>query len=277
MTPPVTTAIVVSYYTGPRLKECLYALASDPAVTAIHIVDNGNPESMRRWLHGFADARQGVKLIDAGENIGFGAGVNLGAEGAADGHLLIINPDAVLKRGSVEAMAEAMAGVPAPCIIGGRIFDTHGIEARGPRRRRLTLWRALTSFAGWNTWTLEKTPAPEGPVPMDVVSGALMFTRAEDFRTLGGFDEEFFLHVEDVDICRRAHEAGGSVIYTPLAGALHYGATSEAPARRVARNKADNLILYFRKYASTPFERLIISALAPLLRFAITFRMPGQG
>ena len=110
MTPPVTTAIVVSYYTGPRLKECLYALASDPAVTAIHIVDNGNPESMRRWLHGFADARQGVKLIDAGGNIGFGPGVNLGAEGAADGHLLIINPDAVLKRGSVEAMAEAMAG-----------------------------------------------------------------------------------------------------------------------------------------------------------------------
>ena len=272
-----TTAIVVSYHTGPRLKECLYALDSDPAVTSIRIVDNGNPADMRVWLEAFAETRSSVHFIDAGGNIGFGAAVNLGASGAQDGHLLIINPDAVLKRGSVEAMTEALVGQPSPCIVGGKVFDLDGLEVRGPRRRKLTLLRALTTFSGWNTWTLETTPPPDGPVPMGAVSGALKLARVQDYRSLGGFDERFFMHVEDVDICRRASEAGGETIYTPHAGALHYGATSEAPAKRVAGYKAESLVYYFNKHASGPLERALIAMIAPLLRAAIVGRARDQG
>lgn len=271
MTDP-TTAIVVSYHTGQSLKECLYALASDPAVDAVRIVDNGNPETMRIWLRNFCESRQAISLIDAGGNIGFGAGVNRGAAGVDEGDLLIINPDAILKRGSIEAMQQAATGQPHPCIVGGNVFDTCGREVRGPRRRKLTLLRALTTFSGFNTWTLERTPAPEGPVEVGAVSGALMLVSARDFSALGGFDEGFFMHVEDVDICRRATEAGGVTTYTPHAGALHYGATSEAPAKRVAGYKADSLVYYFRKHASGPLERLAISLIAPLLRFAIISR-----
>lgn len=271
MTGP-TTAIVVSYHTGQSLKECLYALASDPAVDAVHIVDNGNPEAMRNWLRQFCKSRPGITLIDAGGNIGFGAGVNRGAAGVDDGDLLIINPDAILKRGSIEALQHAAEGQPSPCVVGGNVFDTYGCEVRGPRRRKLTLLRALTTFAGLNTWTLERTPAPGGPVAVGAVSGALMLISARNFSALGGFDEGFFMHVEDVDICRRATEAGGVTIYTPHAGALHYGATSEAPARRVAGYKADSLVYYFRKHANGPLERLAINLIAPLLRFAIVSR-----
>ncbi|WP_018149035.1 glycosyltransferase [Henriciella marina] len=272
-----TTAIVVSYHTGPRLKECLYALDSDPAVRSIRIVDNGNPPEMRSWLEGFSEKRADVHVLDAGGNVGFGAAVNFGAAGVADGHLLVINPDAVLKRGSVEAMIDALAGQPSPCIVGGKVFDLAGLEVRGPRRRKLTLLRALTTFSGWNTWTLEGTPPPDGPRPMGAVSGALMLATVQDFRSLGGFDEEFFMHVEDVDICRRASEAGGQTVYTPLASALHYGATSEAPAKRVAGYKADSLIYYFNKHASGPVERAVIGVIAPLLRAAIVGRARDQG
>ena len=64
---------------------------------------------------------------------------------------------------------------------------------------------------------------------MDAVSGALMYLSRAGFERLGGFDEGYFLHVEDLDLCRRAEADGGSVIYTPLASALHHGATSDAP------------------------------------------------
>ena len=194
------------------------------------------------------------------------------AREAGGGYLLLVNPDAILKRGSVGTFIEAAQGLRRPWITGGKIFDTFGHEARGCRRRTLTLWRALTTFAGWNTWTLERRPPPDRPVAMDAVSGALMFTDTESFAALGGFDPAYFLHVEDVDLCRRAWEAGGEVIYCPSAGALHYGSTSDAPSKTVAGYKADSLALYFRKFAANPVEALLARMIAPLLKRVLLAR-----
>ena len=264
-----TSAIVVTYQTGPRLKECLYAFVSDPDVQEVIIVDNGNPPDMVSWLEGFTTKRGRVKLVSGQGNIGFGAGVNLGAEQASGEYILIINPDAVLRRGSVEALRAAAEDLSEPWIVGGRIFNLRGREERGPRRRKLTLWRALTSFLGFNTWTLEQTPAPENPIPIDAISGALFLMPKAGFQALDGFDEGYFLHVEDVDLCWRCWEAGGQVIYQPNAGALHYGATSEVPSKTVARHKADGLARYFRKTATGPFHRLCIELALPFIRLAL--------
>lgn len=76
---------------------------------------------------------------------------------------------------------------------------------------------------------------------------SLMLISRDSFERLGGFDEGYFLHVEDLDICRRAEAEGGTVIYTPLASALHHGATSDAPALAVERHKGAGLSRYFRK------------------------------
>lgn len=272
MTAAPTTAVVVSYRTGPRLRECLYALAYDPDVSAVVIVDNGNDPVDTDWMQDFVSKRDKLTLVSPGANLGFGAGVNLGAQQVPGGDLLIINPDAVLKRGAVAEMRAAAEGRKSPCIIGGKIFGLDGKEARGPRRRKLTLGRALGRAIGMNAWTLEHTPPPDGPVRMDVVSGALMFMSKPDFDRLGGFDEAYFLHVEDIDLCRRAWDTGGEVVYCPDAGALHYGSTSDVPSRTVAKHKADSLVIYFRKFAEGPAERLLVNILAPFLKFATTFR-----
>jgi hypothetical protein len=264
-----TSAIVVTYQTGQRLKECLYALVSDPDIQDVILVDNGNPSDMMIWLERFTSKHDAVKLVSGQGNIGFGVAVNLGAKQASGEHLLIINPDAVLRRSSVSALQEAAEGLAEPWIVGGRIFDLRGREERGPRRRKLTLWRALTSFLGFNTWTLEQTPAPENPIPVDVISGAFFMMSKTGYQALNGFDEGYFLHVEDVDLCWRCWEAGGQVIYQPDAGALHYGATSDVPDKTVARHKADGLARYFRKTATGPFHRLCIELALPFIRFAL--------
>ncbi|MEZ6012879.1 MAG: hypothetical protein R3C08_13540 [Hyphomonas sp.] len=86
---------------------------------------------------------------------------------------------------------------------------------------------------GLDKWTLEHEPEPAGPVAVGAVSGAFFLIHSADFRKLDGFDEAYFLHVEDVDLAGgRAIEAGGSVIYQPAAGALHYGQTSRRVAPR---------------------------------------------
>ncbi|MEL6416796.1 MAG: glycosyltransferase, partial [Pseudomonadota bacterium] len=166
------SAIVVTYHTGPRLKECLYALSADPEISETIIVDNGNPADTQDWLKTFCEARPRSKMLSEHGNIGFGAGVNRGVDAAIGEHILVINPDAVLRRGSVASLQEASRDCAEPWIIGGKIFDLFGVETRGPRRRELTLWRAATSILGWNTWTLETTSPPPQAIEMPVISGA---------------------------------------------------------------------------------------------------------
>lgn len=266
------SAIVVTYHTGPRLKECLYALNADPAVSETIIVDNGNPPEMLAWLRAFSAKTALVRLETGHGNIGFGAGVNLGVSSATGPDILVINPDAVLRRGSVESLQEAAQSRAAPWIIGGKVFDLFGKETRGPRRRELTLWRAATSMLGWNTWTLENTPPPPNAVEMPVVSGAFFLTSKESLAGLNGFDERYFLHVEDVDLCRRCREAGGVVMYDPGAGALHYGSTSDAPSGTVANHKADSLAYYFQKFARGPVEKVLVAIAMPVMRMGASLK-----
>ncbi|MEL8055485.1 MAG: glycosyltransferase family 2 protein [Pseudomonadota bacterium] len=266
------SAIVVTYRTGNRLKECLYALSTDPEIHELVIVNHGNPEPVSDWISDYSAQRDNVALLRGHGNIGFGAGVNLGVSVASGDHLLIINPDAVLKRGSVSAVLSVAKDLSEPWIIGGKIFDIRGREERGPRRLELTLWRALTSFLGVNTWTLEHTPAPERPVEMDVISGALFLISKAGFQQLGGFDEGYFLHVEDIDLCARCRDVGGTVMYQPAAGALHYGATSDASSRTIAKHKADGLARYFRRRAKGPFHRAITEVLLPFIRLGLVLR-----
>jgi len=266
--PPETAALVVTYRTGPRLAECLYALKADPAIGEIIIADNGNPPEVQAWLTRFTEGCGGRARLIRLNNPGFGAGMNRAAAEASAAHLLVVNPDCVIRRGSVEALIAALEGARAPAIIGGRIFDLAGREQRGGRRRTLTLGRAL----GLGRWTLEGEAPPAGPIPVGAISGAFFLMRREDFRALGGFDEGYFLHVEDIDLCRRALEAGGSVIYQPLAGALHYTSTSETPPGEVAAHKARSLARYFRKFARGPAQRVLVELAVPFIALGLKLR-----
>lgn len=263
------SALVVSYHTGDVLFDCLAALRDDPTVAEIVVVDNGNPPATRVKLEAMQDAR--LKLVGEGRNPGFAAGVNLGARAASGERLLIINPDAVLRPGSVAALESARQGASEPAVIGGKIVGEDGHEQRGGRRRRLTL---ATLFGGLN---LNEEPEPSAPIRVGAVSGALMYLSRAGFDALGGFDEGYFLHVEDIDICRRAEEAGGAVIYTPLAAALHHGATSNAPRADVERHKAAGFRRYFAKFARTPGEKLGGAIIVPLLSLALQARVLLRG
>jgi len=276
------SAIVVSYNTGEVLFDCLAALAHDPAINEIVLVNNGNPVEILERVEDAYGRSDKVKLTGGGVNRGFAAGVNLGAAEATGHWLLILNPDAVLQPGAVAALEGALAGAADPAIAGGKIFGRDGKEQRGARRRRLTMRSAAATFLGLG-WlkalnpgfvniNRNEEPEPSGAVPMDAVSGALMFLSRDSFERLGRFDEGYFLHVEDIDLCRRAEAEGGTVIYTPLAAALHYGATSDAPLLEVERHKGAGLNRYFRKFAETPSEKLAARVLGPMIGLLLSIR-----
>ena len=265
MSLPGVSAIVVTYFTGPRLRECLYALSADPEVSEIVVVDNGNPPEMESWIESFCASTSKARRIQSGDNIGFARAANLGARVAKGPWLMFINPDAVLRWESVSPMLEAAKDQPSPCLVGGKIFGLDGKEQRGGRRRTLTLARAI----GLSKWTLEDTPPPEGPIEMDAISGAFFMMEKSEFQKVGEFDEGYFLHVEDLDLCRRVWASGRKVIYQPAAAALHYGSTSEASSEFVQTHKANGLKRYFEKFAGGAFEKLLLKLLLPIMLWRV--------
>lgn len=267
-------AIIVSYRTGPALSECLAALTGAGA-DEIVIVDNGNAPGEAQTLDAFAAGRTSARILRGQGNVGFARACNLAASQARGDVLVFINPDVILAPAALTHLAAALAAAPPPAIIGGDLRDREGRPERGARRERLTLWRAVVSFTGlsrleavipaFRDFNRERDPMPDHAAPVSAISGALMAMRRADFEALGGFDEGYFLHVEDVDLCRRAQDAGWRVLFLPGPHGVHVRSTSVAPPAEIARHKARSFAHYFRKFARSPLERVLSAMIAPLL------------
>jgi GT2 family glycosyltransferase len=264
-----TSILVVTYYTGPVLEQCLERALGRPGAKEVVVVNNGNPPDTVRWLDELARQNpQKMKLLHTGQNLGFGKACNLAARTAEGEFIVILNPDALIDPGSIAAFEDAARPLDGLYLIGGRIYNPGGREQRGGRRLMLTPWRAAVTYFGLHLLERvgltvfanvhrERDPAPSQPVAMPVVSGALMYMQREQFLGIGGFDEDYFLHVEDIDFCRRVHDLGGQVIYQPAAAALHYGSTSRVPMSFVDHHKAAGLSHYFVKHARNPVTRTL--------------------
>src|SRR5690606_9961431 len=118
----------------------------------------------------------------------------------------------------------------------------------------------------------EREKLPAGPVPTPVVSGAAVVLRADDFAALGGFDEAYFLLVEDIDLCRRVGEAGGQVMFAPQARVMHHGSTSDASLVRVEWAKSMGFIHYFWKFGRGAGGKVQAALVTPLIVAAIMGR-----
>jgi GT2 family glycosyltransferase len=275
------SAVMVSYHTGPALFEAVAAVLAQEALGELILVDNGNPEPVAAALRRLAVEREPVKLLTGHGNIGYAAGCNLGAAAAGGEYLLFVNPDCLLPRGAVARFLEAAGLTPRPAVFGARLTNPDGSEQRGSRRATLTPWTAVVEALRLDRLApgarrlarlnQHDRPAPADAAEVPVVSGACMFTALADFRALGGFDEGYFLHVDDIDFCFRMREAGGHVVFLPEVRPVHYRSTSRAHPILVEWHKTRGFMRYFRKNFSGSHGRFVIELtnLAVVLRFVV--------
>lgn len=266
------SVVIVSYRTGSALRACLDALAAADGVGDVVLVDNGNDEAEARALDAFAQAAPHAQVLRGHGNVGFAAACNMGARAAAGETLVFVNPDVILEREALVRLAAAVEAAPPPAIVGGDLRDDAGQPERGSRRERLTLWRAFVYASGLTAWGFRdfnrhRDPLPDAPQRVGAVSGALIAVRKADFEKLGGFDEGYFLHVEDIDLCRRAEEAGWPVLFAPGPHGVHIRSTSAADAGFLSRHKARGMARYLNKFARGPLERALAAAAGGVLMF----------
>jgi GT2 family glycosyltransferase len=283
----LTSIVIVVADSGPLLRESVASALASTAPVEIIVVDNasadGEPDRLRAAHAG--DAR--VRVIANESNLGFGVACNRGAAIADGDALLFLNPDCLIEPGTVAALRAVMAADARIGLLGIDIRTPDGASARGNRRRDPTLGRAAMSFSGlarfeerWPALAGVEMPAREAlpPVePVDAVSGACMLVPRRVFETAGGFDPGYFLHVEDLDLCRRVRDAGRVVAIANGLSAVHaQGSSSLHRPVFVAWHKHRGMWRYFRRFDPAARNPLIGAIALAALWTHFVIALPGQ-
>lgn len=272
------SVIMVSYMTGPALHEAIRSVLSDDDIFELILVDNGNTVAARESIAKMVVENDRIRLLQGHGNIGFGRACNYGAKMARGEYFLFLNPDAIIAKGAARQLADCGKTLTKPWITGGMLEDVNGQEQRGGRRGRLTPVSAIVSFSPLHKLPFfksihrESDPLPLSPVKYSTVSGACMMMGRQSFEALGGFDEKYFLHVEDIDICKRTREAGGDVYFVPHAKVMHYGSTSQVGRHKVEWEKLKGFTRYFWDYSPSIFGKVLTTIAWPFMMLAIMGR-----
>ncbi len=276
-----TSVISVSYHTGGVLFEMIASVLAQDGLAELVIVNNGNPHYVVEKLHEMALENRQLKLITGHGNVGFAKGNNLGVKAATGDYVFLLNPDSVLQPGDLKMLMDQSKDLPRPHLIGPRILDADGKEQSGSRRDILTPWNAFVETLGlyklfpnnpkFKRWKWHEEPLPSNITEVPAVSGAAMFLPKADFWLVGGLDEGYFLHVEDVDFCLNLQKAGAKIFFIPQLAVKHIGATSDAPSEVVERHKAISMVRYFKKNFSgtTPLPLLWVLFFAVWARYYV--------
>ncbi|WP_250876388.1 glycosyltransferase family 2 protein [Luteibacter anthropi] len=256
----LTSIIVVLANSGPLTRDCVErALLSNVPVEVI-VVDNGSadgiPESLDR---AYADDAR-VRIVYNRANLGFGPAVNRGAAEARGDSLLVLNPDCLIDPDTIARMARHVDIHTA--MVGAVVCDEQGRPDPASRRFDPLLRRAINTKLGREGGIDIRGPMPEGAEDVEIVSGAIILMPRAAFDALGGFDETFFLHCEDMDLCRRARDAGYRVILAGDVRVLHgKGVSSRRRPVFVSRHKHRSMYLWFRRHdpaAKNPITRAVV-------------------
>ncbi len=266
--------IIVNWNAGQQLKTCVDSITQfgGNLVDKIIVVDNGSADGSETSV----EAIPNVTLIRAGENLGFGKACNLGAKSADSDYLLFLNPDAALFEGTLIKVVNFMQE-PANQAVG--ICGVQLIEESGQVSRSCTRYPAVSGFVA-HAVGLDRIFPRMGHSMSEWdhladrhvahVMGAFFFVRRGLFEQLRGFDERFFVYLEDLDFSYRAHQAGWHSFYLADAQAFHAGGgtSNQVKARRLFYSLRSRL-LYAFKHFSVPAALTVLFAtllMEPLAR-----------
>jgi len=239
--------VVVSYQSAATLDECLARLRAAHGVAQIRVVDNASDDGSLGIVqrHALADPR--VRFIANPDNPGFATACNQGARDSDAPWLAFVNPDLMVEADTL-ARLHALGLPLGDCLLGVEQVDEQGRADAAVRRRDPDFAAMLRNPAAGARLALAADPAqPLQMVP--ALSGALLLMPRALFERIGGWDAGYRLHAEDLDLCRRARQAGATVAIANELAVLHVrGVSSRARPFFVEWHKHRGLWRYFRKF-----------------------------
>jgi len=233
---PAWAAVVVNYEAGDLLADCVDSVHADASAGPVEVVvvDNGSSDGSVATLRA---RRPDATVVAPHANLGYSRAANLGIAATRAPFVAVINADTRLAPGSAAAVLATFAAEPDVAIVGPRIVNPDGTtypSARVEPSPGVAVGHAvLGGVAPRNRYTRayrQLDAAVDRPRDVDWLSGAAMWFRRRALDEVGGWDERFFLFLEDVDVCREVAAAGWRIRYQPDALVTHVVGASRAHA-----------------------------------------------
>lgn len=238
----------------------------------IVVVDNASADGSGAFVRErFPD----VRVLHLPKNIGLSAGINAGVRASSGTYVMQLNPDCRFDSDAVATLAAYLRAHPESGVAAPQILNDDG-----------SLQLSCRAFPGYSTaffgrYSLLTRLWPWNPVSkrylmtgfdhaserdVDWVSAAAMMFSREAYERVGGWDPDFFLFSEDVDFCKRVHDAGSRVLYVPAARIYHTIGISKQPTTRAVVERHHSMWRYYRKHLRRSFVQDIVTAPAIALR-----------
>ncbi len=244
------TIAIVSYNAKEELRACLESVFASTHLESFEVVvaDNASSDGTVEML---AARFPQVRVIASPENLGFGGGCNLCWQQAKASLVLFLNSDTLVSDGALDRLVAISRERPEAAVIGPRLLYPDGEVQMS--------FGAMPGIASEMMQKLWNRGYARGKGPLrsavrsrysrdryvDWVSAACLLTRRDTLETVSGFDENFFLYSEDVDLCARIRATGGRILFTPEVDIVHLVGRSSATNRERVVYESHRSRLYF--------------------------------
>jgi GT2 family glycosyltransferase len=242
VTIPDISIVLVLFNRAHFTLQCLRSILKQdgPSIEVI-VFDNASDDDTNVLLN----RADNLRVIRSVENLGFLRGVNQAVAHARGEAILLLNNDAALRYGALDAAWRALTSDPRIGAVGGRLVSPDGtLQEAG-----CLIWSDGTPHGYANGMPFD-TPKAKVRRDVDYCSGAFLLTRRADFQAMGGFDEVFApAYCEDSDYCMRLWQSGHRVVYEPGAVVDHFESGSEASRQEIDSLNARNRKIFAERYA----------------------------
>lgn len=276
---------IVTHQSEGEIEACLRGieLSTGVEIDRVTVVDNASSDHTVRLIESEFPS---TDLIVSDSNLGFSVATNRAAARGTAEFLLILNPDVALDPDTLAVLVERLAGEPEIGIAGCRLLLPDGSEDHAARRSFPTPMSALSHFAGLSrrkrvpeSMKAYLAPGAASGGAVDAVNGALMLVERERFETVGGFDESYWMYMEDLDLCWRFRERGWLTWFEPSVEAIHVKGASSGRFRPLRLNWAFHrgMIRFYRDHLAEDHNSIYNSVvyLGVLVKFAASALRSG--
>ena len=276
---PIVKIVILNWNGAEHLRRFLPSVvAAAPAGVGVVVADNGSTDGSLAVL---AEEFPTVAVVRLDRNYGFAGGYNRALAQVEADYYLLLNSDVETPRGWLEPILGVLEREPDVAVVSPKLvswLDRTRFEYAGASG-------GFIDFLGYpfcRGRILKRVEADEGQYDdaRDVfwVSGAAFCCRADVFRALGGFDDDFFAHMEEIDLCWRMQLAGWRVRVVPRSRVWHLGGgtlQNDSP-RKLYLNYRNNLAMLFK--CASPVQRVAVAVLRPLAdaAAALVYLLKGQ-
>jgi len=281
----VLPVVAVTYSPGPHLERFLASLSlATERPVSVMLADNGSTDGTPEAA---VERYPNVRVFATGANLGYGTAVNRAVsrldkeeEPWVDDWVIVANPDVQWGPGSIDALLDAAARWPRAGALGPLVRDPDGSVYPSARHLPSLVRGSMHAVLGpvWprNPWTAAYRQERLEPSERTVgwLSGSCLLVRRSAFSQIGGFDERYFMYMEDVDLGDRLGKAGWLSVYVPSAEVLHHKghSTGRDPASHLAAHHRSTYIFLADRHSGwwlAPLRWMLRGSLAVRSRLMV--------